>query len=75
MMIGVELFIVFGAIFLGARMGGIGIGYAGGLGVVALTLGLGMTPGSIPIDVYTYYYGRYFCNSCNASCWWTRLYG
>ncbi len=50
-MIGLELFIVFGAIFLGARMGGIGIGYAGGLGVLALTLGLGMTPGSIPIDV------------------------
>jgi anaerobic C4-dicarboxylate transporter DcuA len=51
MMIGLELLIVFGAIFLGARMGGIGIGYAGGLGVVALTLGLGMSPGSIPIDV------------------------
>ena len=51
MMIGLELLVVFGAIFLGARIGGIGIGYAGGLGVVALTLGLGMTPGSIPIDV------------------------
>ncbi len=51
MIVGVELLVVFGAIFLGARMGGIGIGYAGGLGVVALTLGLGMSPGSIPIDV------------------------
>lgn len=50
-MVGLELLVVFGAIFLGARMGGIGIGYAGGLGVVALTLGLGMSPGSIPIDV------------------------
>jgi len=46
-----ELAVVFGAIFLGARLGGIGIGYAGGLGVVALTLGLGMHPGSIPVDV------------------------
>jgi len=51
MIVGLELLVVFGAIFLGARMGGIGIGYAGGLGVVALTLGLGMSPGSIPIDV------------------------
>ncbi|MDN5377214.1 MAG: anaerobic C4-dicarboxylate transporter DcuA [Sulfurospirillum sp.] len=50
-MLGLELAVVFGAIFLGARLGGIGIGYAGGLGVVALTLGLGMKPGSIPIDV------------------------
>ena len=28
-----------------------GIGYAGGLGVVALTLGLGLNPGQIPWDV------------------------
>ncbi len=47
----VEIIVVLGAIFLGARMGGIGIGYAGGLGVLILTLFLGLKPGSIPIDV------------------------
>lgn len=33
-MIVVELIIVLLAIFLGARLGGIGIGFAGGLGVL-----------------------------------------
>ncbi len=38
-MIILELVIVLGAIFIGARMGSIAIGYAGGLGVLILTLG------------------------------------
>lgn len=42
--------IVLGAIFLGARLGGIAIGYAGGLGVLALAA-LGVTPGDMPLDV------------------------
>ena len=46
-----EIAVVLGAIFLGARMGGIGIGYAGGLGVLILCLFFGLKPGSIPIDV------------------------
>ena len=50
-MLGLEIAVVLGCIFLGARLGGIGIGFAGGLGVLILTLGFGMTPGSIPIDV------------------------
>ena len=37
-MIAVELAVVFMAIWLGARLGGIGIGFAGGLGVLILTL-------------------------------------
>lgn len=37
-MIWIHLLIVLLAIFLGARLGGIGIGFAGGLGVVALAL-------------------------------------
>ncbi|MDR2710637.1 MAG: anaerobic C4-dicarboxylate transporter [Burkholderiales bacterium] len=45
-----QLVIVLGAIFLGARLGSIGIGYAGGLGVLVLAL-VGVKPGSIPIDV------------------------
>lgn len=47
----VQVLILFGAIFLGVRLGGMGIGYAGGLGVVALSLGMGMNPGQIPWDV------------------------
>lgn len=50
-MVGVELLIVLLAIWLGARLGGIGIGFAGGLGVLVLTLFCGMKPGAIPFDV------------------------
>ncbi|TCT83279.1 anaerobic C4-dicarboxylate transporter DcuA [Gibbsiella quercinecans] len=50
MMLAVELIIVLLAIFLGARLGGIGIGFAGGLGVLVLAL-MGVKPGSIPFDV------------------------
>ena len=46
-----QVIILFGAIFLGVRLGGMGIGYAGGLGVVLLSLGMGMFPGQIPWDV------------------------
>ena len=46
-MIGIELLVVLAAIYLGARIGSIGIGYAGGLGVLVLTWGLGMP---IPSD-------------------------
>ena len=37
-MLVVELIIVLLAIFLGARLGGIGIGFAGGLGVLVLAI-------------------------------------
>ncbi len=50
-MVLVELLIVLLAIWLGARLGGIGIGFAGGLGVLVLTLFCGMKPGAIPFDV------------------------
>ncbi|QKF68351.1 anaerobic C4-dicarboxylate transporter, DcuA/DcuB family [Arcobacter venerupis] len=46
-----EIAVVLVSIFLGARMGGIGIGYAGGLGVLVLCLFFGLKPGSVPIDV------------------------
>ena len=49
-MIVVELIVVLGAIFLGARLGGIAIGFAGGLGVLVLAL-LGLKPGAMPLDV------------------------
>ena len=50
-MVGIELIIVLLAIYLGARLGGIGIGFAGGLGVLVLTLVCQMKPGAIPFDV------------------------
>jgi len=46
-----ELMVVLLAIYLGARLGGIGIGFAGGLGVLVLTLGFQIPPGAIPFDV------------------------
>lgn len=50
-MIGIEFLVVLFAIFLGVRLGGMAIGYAGGLGVIVLALVLGVKPGSIPVDV------------------------
>ena len=50
-MLWLEVIVVLGAIFFGARLGSIGIGYAGGLGVLVLTLGMGLKLGAIPIDV------------------------
>ncbi len=46
-----QIIVLLGAIFLGVRLGGIGIGYAGGLGVLVLGICLGMKPGAIPWDV------------------------
>jgi len=50
MMIAVQFAVVLAAIFVGARMGGIAIGFAGGLGVLVLAL-LGLKPGEMPLDV------------------------
>lgn len=50
MMMALEFAVVLGAIFIGARLGGIAIGYAAGLGVLALAA-LGVTPGEMPLDV------------------------
>ncbi|MBY6186421.1 anaerobic C4-dicarboxylate transporter [Marinobacter hydrocarbonoclasticus] len=49
-MLFVELSVVLLAIWLGSRLGSIGIGYAGGLGVLILAM-LGLTPGHIPTSV------------------------
>lgn len=46
----IELLIVLFFIWLGARLGSIGIGFAGGFGVLVLGL-FGVKPGAIPVDV------------------------
>src|SRR5512138_3454890 len=47
----IELLIVLFFIWLGARLGSIGIGFAGGFGVLVLGIGFGVKPGAIPVDV------------------------
>jgi anaerobic C4-dicarboxylate transporter DcuA len=46
-----QLLVVLGAIFVGARMGGIGLGVMGGLGLTVLTFAFHLQPTSPPIDV------------------------
>lgn len=46
-----QIIVLLGAIFLGVRLGGIAIGFTGGLGVAVLALGLDVKPGKIPFDV------------------------
>lgn len=52
-MVMVELFVVLLFIYQGARIGGIGIGFAGGAGVIALSFFLGVPTSQsyIPVDV------------------------
>ncbi|BDY61118.1 hypothetical protein MUTS6_42570 [Escherichia coli] len=46
-----QMVVLIGAIFLGVRMGGIGIDYTGGIGVLIQGLCPDMKPGNIPWDV------------------------
>ena len=50
-MVYIELLIVLLAIFVGARVGGIGLGIFGMMGLGVLVFGFGLTPGNPPIDV------------------------
>ncbi|AWH89155.1 anaerobic C4-dicarboxylate transporter [Limnobaculum parvum] len=50
-MLAVQFVIVLLAIYVGARLGGIAIGFAGGLGVLILTTVCRINPGNIPFDV------------------------
>jgi len=47
----IEFIIVLLAIFIGARIGGVGLGVMGGVGLAILTFGFGLQPTSPPIDV------------------------
>ena len=46
-----QLFIVLALIFIGARIGGIGLGIYGMVGVFILVFVFGLKPGNLPIDV------------------------
>lgn len=46
-----QILVLFGGIYAGVKFGGMGVGYAGAIGVIVLTLFLGMEPGKIPWDV------------------------
>lgn len=46
-----QLAMVLALIFIGARIGGIGLGIYGMVGVFILVFGFGMKPGNLPIDV------------------------
>ncbi|MBR8462589.1 anaerobic C4-dicarboxylate transporter [Campylobacter sp. faydin G-24] len=47
-----QIIVLFGGIYLGVRLGGMGVGYAGGLGVIVLAmLGMKVEMKGIPMDV------------------------
>ena len=50
-MVWLEAMVVLGAIFFGIRMGGLGIGLCGAVGIAILTFGFGLPVGSPPVDV------------------------
>ena len=50
-MLFLQFIVVLGAIIIGARLGGIGLGVMGGLGLAVLTFVFGLQPTSPPIDV------------------------
>lgn len=47
----IQLLFVLAAIIVGARLGGIGLGVMGGVGIAILVFVFGLEPGEIPIDV------------------------
>ncbi|AGK55817.1 anaerobic C4-dicarboxylate transporter family protein [Bacillus sp. 1NLA3E] len=47
----IQFLIVLTCIFIGARLGGVGLGVMGGVGLAILVFGFGLQPTSAPIDV------------------------
>lgn len=50
-MLTLEIILLLGCIVLAARLGGIGVGLAGGLGLVVAVFVMGIAPGKIPVAV------------------------
>jgi anaerobic C4-dicarboxylate transporter DcuA len=51
MLFWLQFFILLACIFIGARLGGVGLGVMGGVGLAILVFGFGLQPTSAPIDV------------------------
>lgn len=63
-MIFLEIILLFGCIIFAAKLGGIGVGMAGGLGMAIAVFVLGLKPGAIPIDVILIILSVIFSISC-----------
>lgn len=70
-----QLLIVLGAIVLGARLGGIGLGITGGLGVAILAFVFGIQPTTPPIDVMLMIAAVVTAASCMQAAGGTGVYG
>ena len=64
LMIFLEIILLFGCIIYAAKLGGIGVGMAGGLGMAIAVFVLGLKPGAIPIDVILIILSVIFAISC-----------
>lgn len=60
----IQFVIVFGAILLGVRFGGLALGFWGGLGLVILAVVFGVVPTAPPIDVMLIILAVCMCASC-----------
>ena len=60
----IEFVILFGAIFLGIRYGGMSLGFFGGAGLFILTVVFGVVPTSPPIDVMLIIFAVCLCAAC-----------
>lgn len=50
-MVWIHFLLLFACIIYAAKLGGIGVGMAGGLGMAIAVFGMGLKPGAMPIDV------------------------
>jgi anaerobic C4-dicarboxylate transporter-like protein len=60
----IEFIIIFGAIFMGVRHGGLALGFWGGLGLVVLAVVFGVVPTAPPIDVMLIILAVCMCAAC-----------
>ncbi len=59
-----EIILLFGCIIYAAKLGGVGVGMAGGVGMFIAVFCMGMKPGDIPVDVILIILAVIFAISC-----------
>lgn len=64
MIVLIEFVILFGAILLGIRYGGMALGFFGGLGLFVMTVTFGVVPTSPPVDVMLIILAVCMCAAC-----------